>query len=68
MESSQQLGCLGSLLDNRLTWDKQVDKAIMALRKALQAVKLVRKYFDKEETAKLVTSLVFSRLYYGCEA
>ena len=66
--SSQQLGCLGVILDNRLTWDKQIDKAITDSRKALQAVKIVRRYFSKEETAKLVTSLVFSRLYYGCEA
>ena len=68
VESSQQLGCLGVLLDNRLTWDRQIDKATTDSRKALQAVKIVRKYFNKEETVKLVTSLVFSRLYYGCEA
>ena len=68
VESSQQLGCLGVLLDNRLTWEKQIDKATTDSRKALQAVKIVRKYFNKEETVKLVTLLVFSRLYYGCEA
>jgi len=34
----------------------------------LQAVKLVRRYFNEEETAKLVTLLVYSRLYYESEA
>ena len=42
LESSQKLGCLGILLDNRLTWDRQINKAITDSRKALQAVKLVK--------------------------
>ena len=38
VESSHQLSCLGVIMDNRLLWDKQVDKAITESRKALQAV------------------------------
>jgi len=68
VESAHHLGCLGTVFDNRLSWDGQVDKAVMDSRKALQAVKVVRKFFSSEETAKLVTSLVFSRLYYASEA
>jgi exonuclease III len=68
VESTHHMGCLGVILDNRLTWDRQVDKVIVDSRRSLQAVKLVRRYFNEEETAKLVTSLVYSRLYYASEA
>ena len=67
VESSHQLSCLGIIMDNRLSWDKQVDKAITESRKALQAVRVVRRFFNREETVKLVTSLVYSRLYYASE-
>jgi len=68
VESSRQLGCLGVIFDNRLSWDRQVEKAIMDSRRSLQAIKVVRRYFNMDETVKLVTSLVFSRLYYASEA
>jgi len=68
VESAHHMNCLGVILDNRLTWDRQVDKVIVDSRRSLQAVKLVRRYFNEEETAKLVTSLVYSRLYYASEA
>ena len=66
--SSHQIGCLGVIFDNRLSWDRQVDKVIMDSRRSLQAVKMIRRYFSEEETVKLVTSLVYSRLYYASEA
>jgi hypothetical protein len=68
VESSRQLGCLGVIFDNRLSWDRQVEKAIMDSRQSLQAIKVVRRYFNMDETVKLVTLLVFSRLYYASEA
>jgi hypothetical protein len=55
-------------MDSRLLWDQQINKVISDSRKSLQAVKLVRKYFTTGETIKIVTSLVFSRLYYASEA
>jgi hypothetical protein len=67
VKSSHQLSCLGIIMDNRLSWERQVEKSIMESRKALQAVRVVRRYFSKEETVKLVTSLVYSRLYYASE-
>ena len=68
VESSHQLGCLGVIFDNRLSWDRQVEKAIMDSRRSLQAIKVVRRFFNVDEIVKLVTSLVFSRLYYTSEA
>jgi hypothetical protein len=66
--SSHQLSCLGVIFDNCLSWGRQVDKAIMDSRRSLQAIKVVRRYFSVEETAKLVMSLVYSWLYYASEA
>ena len=68
VESQHQIRVLGVIMDNRLSWDQQINKVITDSRKSLQAVKLVRKYFNTEESIKLVTSLVFSRLYYASEA
>jgi len=67
VESSHQIRCLG-VLDNRLSCDRQVEKAIVESRKVLEAVKVVREYFSTEETVKLVTAMVFSRLYNASEA
>jgi hypothetical protein len=60
--------CLGVLLDNLLSWDRQVEKVIIESRKALQAMKVVREYFSTEERVKLVTATVFSSQYYASEA
>jgi hypothetical protein len=68
VESRHQIGCLGIIFDNRMSWDKQVDKAILDSRRSLQAVKTIRRFFSEEEAIKLVTSMVFSRLYYASEA
>jgi len=68
VESQHHIRVLGVIIDNRLSWDQQISKVITDSRKSLQAVKLVRKYFTAEETIKIVTSLVFSRLYYASEA
>ena len=64
VESQPQIGVLGIIVNNRLTWDQQTHKVITDLWKSLQAVRLVRSYF----TIKLMTSLVYSRLYYASEA
>ena len=68
VDSSHRINCLGVILDNQLSWDLQIEKVITDSRRSLQAVRMVRRYFSKEETAKLVTSLVYSRLYYASEA
>ena len=59
VESQPHIGVLGIIIDNRLTWDQQVHKVITNFWKLLQAVRLFRSYFSKEETIKLVTSFAF---------
>jgi hypothetical protein len=68
VESQHHIRLLGVIVDNCLSWDQQINKVITDSRKLLQAAKMVRKYFTLGETVKIVTSLVFSRLYYTSEA
>jgi hypothetical protein len=65
IKSCSCMKVLGIIFDNRLQWTQQVEKAITNEKKALQAVKTIRKYFNTKETVDLVTSLVFSKMYYG---
>jgi hypothetical protein len=44
-----------------------VDKSILRARQSSQALKRIKDYFTITEKNNLVTSLVFSRMYYGSE-
>ena len=67
IESKAEMKVLGIIFDNRLEWSSQVEKSIAAARQATQALGLVRKFFTKKEMSKLITALVFSRLYYAAQ-
>jgi hypothetical protein len=58
---------LGIIFDSRLEWSSQVEKSIGAARQATQALGLVRNYFTNKEMSKLITALVYSRLYYAAQ-
>ena len=67
IESTAEMKVLGIIFNNRLEWSSQVEKSIAAARQATQALGLVRKFFTPKEMSKLVTALVFSRLYYAAQ-
>jgi len=67
IEAKQDMGVLGIVFDNRLEWTKQVDKSILKARQSSQALRRIKNYFSETEINKLITSLVFSRMYYGSE-
>jgi hypothetical protein len=67
IESKNDMKVLGMVFDSRLDWYKQVDVSVLKARRTSQALKVVGKYFTEKERANLVTSLVFSKLYYGSE-
>ena len=47
---------LGITFDSKLQWSSQVSRAIGGANKALQAIKLIRKYFTTPEIVQLLTS------------
>lgn len=65
VKSSPALKVLGILFDNRLQWDKQIDKVIKETRRSLQGLKIIKRHFTETEVLTLVTSLCYSKLYYG---
>ena len=67
IKSKPTMSVLGVIFDNRLTWDSQIDKAILKSRSTLQAMKTVKKYFSNDELLKLLTSNVLSKLYYASQ-
>ena len=65
IEVSKQIKVLGLIFDTKLTWFTQAMSAIEKANKVKQGIRLVSKYFTKEEMVKLSTGLFYSRLYYG---
>jgi len=65
--STSKMNVLGIIFDNHLQWDRQIDKTIPEMRRAVQALRTVRRYFSKDELLKLCTSLCFSKVYYASE-
>jgi hypothetical protein len=65
--SKEDMNVLGMTFDSKLKWGPQVSRAIKGANKALQAIKMIRKFFTTLEIIQLLTSNFFSRLYYGSE-
>ncbi len=67
VNSSSTLKVLRILFDNRLQWDKQVEKVTKETRLSLQGLKTIKRHFTEKEILALVTSLCFSKVYNGSQ-
>ena len=65
--STDTINILGITFDCHLKWNQQYTKAIKEANSNLYAIKRIAKFFTKEERSMLITSLFFSKLYYGSE-
>ena len=65
IESKKEMNVLGVIFDSKLNWGPQVASAICKARKALYAVRLLRKFFNDQEMRILLDSYVYSVLYYN---
>ena len=65
--TTTQIKILGMIVDSNMSWDNQYDHAIKEANHNLYAIKVIAKYFSKEEKRTLLTSLFYSKLYYGSE-
>ena len=63
IESKNEMNVLGITFDSKLQWTSQVSRAIKGANKSLQAIKLIRKYFTRNEIIQLLTSYFYSKLY-----
>jgi hypothetical protein len=63
--SKNEINVLGITFDSKLQWSSQVSRAIRGANNALQAIKLIRKYFTTPKIVQLLTSNFYSRFSYG---
>ena len=67
IESKKEIKILGVIFDSKLTWHNHISQAILKCKKTLQAIKLISINFTIDEKINMITSLFYSRLYYGAE-
>ena len=67
LTSKRSMNVLGVTFDNKLNWQSHIENAITKSKKALNAIKLIRKHLNKDELLKLITSNYYSILYYNSE-
>jgi hypothetical protein len=67
IESKKDMNILGIKFDENLKWTSQIDKAISESNKILHGIRIIKKFFGYDERKDLLTSLYFSKLYYGAE-
>ena len=67
VKSKTQIGVLGVIFDSKLQWGPQVSSTMFKATKALNAIKLIKKNFNSDELLKLITSNVYSILFYNSE-
>ena len=65
--TKDNINVLGVNFDAKLEWSTHIKNAINRSSKALNAIRLIRKYFTSRELLQLVTSNYYSILYYNSE-
>ena len=65
--SKNEIKILGVTFDSKLNWSNHITKTILKCKKTLQAIRLISNYFTIDEKLNIVTSLLYSRLYYAAE-
>ena len=65
--SKKTINVLGIVFDSKLQWSEQIANASSKALKALNAIKLIKRYFNITELLQLITAKVYSILYYNSE-
>ena len=63
IKSNNTMNVLGVVFDSTLNWSQQVSQTKTKSKKALHAIKLIRKHFNQKELLTLLTSNFYSILY-----
>ena len=65
IKSKKSMNVLGVVFDSKLTWNDQIAHCISKAKKALFALRLLRKFFNNNEMRTLLDSNFYSVLYYN---
>ena len=63
--SQSTINVLGVIFDSKLQWALQILHCVSKSLNALNAIKLIKKFFNRTELLQLVTSNFYSILYYN---
>ena len=61
------MGVLGTIFDSKLQWHSKIQNAITKSIKALHAITIIKKYFNKNQLLSLIMACYYSILYFNCE-
>jgi len=64
IKSSECMKVLGVLVDNKLSWERHVEKVLSNCRSQLFSLRYLRKHLDIKETFKVMKSHIVSRITY----
>jgi hypothetical protein len=65
--TSDSINILGVTFDSKMAWSQQIRNAITKSSRALNALSIIRRYFNTKELLQLVTSNFYSILYYNSQ-
>jgi hypothetical protein len=65
--TKKSMDVLGVIFDSRLSWADHVTSAVNRANRSLNAIKIIRKFFNTSELINLITSNFYSVLYYNSE-
>ena len=67
IKSNNKINVLGVIFDSKMQWSDHIAHAIKRATGALNAIRLIRKFFTKGELLQLITSNFYSILFYNSE-
>ena len=67
IKSNKNINVLLVIFDSKLKWADHVAKAVKKANAALNAIKLIRKFCNQKELLTLITSNLYSILFYNSE-
>jgi hypothetical protein len=68
VKSKKSMKILGVEFDSRLSWEAHIQGSISGANRALQGIRIIKRFFTKTECVQLLTSFYYSKLYYGSHA
>ena len=65
VKSKKSMNVLGVMFDSKLNWNHHISMCINKAKKALFALRLIKKYFTQTEMRTLLDTYFYSVLYYN---
>ena len=67
IKSNKSINILGVLFDSKLQWSDHIALVIKKSFNSLNAIKLIKKFFNQKELFQLITSNFYTVLFYNSE-